>query len=52
METMGAVCTSTATIIGAHIGIGAMSIYLGGTEAQKRKYLPDLAPARRSPPFA
>ena len=26
METMGAVCTSTATTIGAHIGIGAMSI--------------------------
>ena len=37
METMGAVCTSTATTIGADIGIGAMSIYLGGTEAQKRQ---------------
>ncbi len=33
MEVMGGVCTSTATTIGAHIGIGAMSIYLGGNEA-------------------
>ena len=51
METMGAVCTSTATTIGAHIGIGAMSIYLGGTEAQKRKYLPDLATGKKIAAF-
>ncbi len=30
METMGGVCTSTATLIGAHIGIGVMALYLGG----------------------
>ena len=47
METMGGICTSTATTIGAHIGIAAMSIYLGGTEAQKRKYLPDLATGKK-----
>src|SRR5688572_22090217 len=28
MEEVGKVCTSTATILGAHIGIGAMAIYL------------------------
>jgi acyl-CoA dehydrogenase len=51
METMGGVCTSTATTIGAHIGIGAMSIYLGGSEAQKAKYLPDLATGRKLAAF-
>ena len=35
MEEIGRVCTSTATLIGAHIGIGAMAIYMGGSEAQK-----------------
>ncbi len=43
MEELGRVCTSTATNVGAHIGIGAMSIYLDGTEEQKRKYLVPLA---------
>ncbi len=43
MEELGRVCTSTATNVGAHIGIGAMAIYLDGTEAQKRKYLTPLA---------
>ncbi len=43
MEELGRVCTSTATNVGAHIGIGAMAIYLGGTDEQKRKYLTPLA---------
>jgi alkylation response protein AidB-like acyl-CoA dehydrogenase len=43
MEEVGHACASTATIIGAHIGIGAMSIYLDGTEAQKQRYLTPLA---------
>jgi alkylation response protein AidB-like acyl-CoA dehydrogenase len=43
MEEMGRVCSSTATVIGAHIGIGAMAIYLDGTEEQKQKYLVPLA---------
>jgi alkylation response protein AidB-like acyl-CoA dehydrogenase len=42
-EELGRVCTSTGTVIGAHIGIGAMSIYLDGTEEQKQKYLTPLA---------
>jgi acyl-CoA dehydrogenase len=52
METMGAVCTSTATIIGAHIGIGAMAIYLGGNAKQKLKYLTDLATGKKIAAFA
>ncbi len=36
-------CMSTATVIGAHQSIGANSIYLGGSEEQKKKYLVPLA---------
>ncbi len=43
MEELGRVCTSTTTILGAHIGIAAKSIYLGGSEEQKQKYLAPLA---------
>ena len=43
MEELGRVCTSTATNVGAHIGIGAMAIHLGGTDEQKRRYLTPLA---------
>ena len=43
MEELGRICTSTATNVGAHIGIGAMAIHLGGTDEQKRKYLTPLA---------
>ncbi len=43
MEELNRVCPSTATVIGAHTGIGAMAIYLGGTEEQKQKYLVPLA---------
>jgi butyryl-CoA dehydrogenase len=43
MEELGRVCTSTATNVGAHIGIGAMVIYLDGNEEQKQKYLVPLA---------
>jgi alkylation response protein AidB-like acyl-CoA dehydrogenase len=52
MEEMGRVCTSTATLIGAHIGIGAMAIYLGGNEEQKRKYLVPLAQGEKLAAFA
>lgn len=52
MEEIGRVCTSTATNIGAHIGIGAMAIYLDGTEAQKKKYLAPLASGEKIAAFA
>ena len=51
MEELGRVCTSTATNVGAHIGIGAMSIYLDGTEEQKRKYLVPLARGQKLAAF-
>ncbi len=42
-EELGKVCSGTATVIGAHIGISAMSIHLDGTHEQKQKYLVPLA---------
>ncbi len=51
MEILGGVCTSTATTVGAHIGIGAMSIYLGGNEEQRQRWLPDLAAGRKIAAF-
>ncbi len=51
MEELGRVCTSTATNVGAHIGIGAMAIHLDGTEEQKRKYLAPLARGRQFAAF-
>jgi butyryl-CoA dehydrogenase len=43
MEELGRVCTSTATNVGAHIGIGAMVVHLDGTPEQKDRYLTPLA---------
>jgi alkylation response protein AidB-like acyl-CoA dehydrogenase len=52
MEEINHVCGSTATIIGAHTGIGAMAIYLDGTEEQKQKYLVPLAKGEKIAAFA
>jgi len=52
MEELNKVCASTATIIGAHTGIGAMAIYLDGTEEQKQKYLVPLARGEKIAAFA
>ena len=42
-EEIGRGCLSTATFVGAHQSIGANTIYLGGSEEQKKKYLTPLA---------
>ncbi len=52
MEEIGRVCTSTATVIGAHIGIGTMALYLGGTKELKQRYMPDLCAGRKIGAFA
>jgi alkylation response protein AidB-like acyl-CoA dehydrogenase len=52
MEELGRVCTSTVVTVGAHIGIGAMAIYVDGTEAQKNVYLRPLARGEKIAAFA
>ncbi|GAB4531070.1 MAG: acyl-CoA dehydrogenase family protein [Anaerolineae bacterium] len=52
MEELNRVSPSFATVVGAHIGIGAMSIYLDGNEAQKQKYLVPLARGEQIAAFA
>lgn len=45
-------CMSTATFVGAHESIGANAIYIGGSEALKKKYLVPLAEGRMIGAFA
>lgn len=47
MEELDKACPSTSTIVGAHIGIAAMSLYLDGSPDLKRRYLPDLCAGRK-----
>ncbi len=42
VEEIAKVCGSTALGLAAHISLGCGPIYLFGTEAQKKKYLPEL----------
>lgn len=46
VEELNRKCTSTATIISAHAHLCAMSIFLGGNEEQKERYLHDLCAGR------
>ncbi len=51
-EELGRTCSSTMTTFGAHIGIGAMAIYLDGTAEQRAKYLPPLCKGEKLAAFA
>ena len=42
LEEIARACLSTAVVIGGHVSIGTMAIYLGGSEEQKHKFMPDL----------
>ena len=52
LEELGAVNAAYGNLIGAHTGIGAMSIYLGGTKAQKERYMPLLCSGEKIAAFA
>jgi alkylation response protein AidB-like acyl-CoA dehydrogenase len=47
MEEIQRKCASTATIIGAHAQLCAMSIFLSGTDAQKDRYLRQLCEGKK-----
>lgn len=44
-------CMSTATFIGAHQSIGTNAIYLGGSEEQKKKFMPPLTAGEKIAAF-
>ena len=50
-EAMGGACMSTATFVGAHVSIGTNSIYIGGDEELKQKYLPQLTSGEKVAAF-
>ncbi|HEV8669424.1 MAG TPA: acyl-CoA dehydrogenase family protein [Candidatus Limnocylindria bacterium] len=52
LEQFGRTSAAFSNLIGAHTSIGSMSIYLGGTDAQKRRYLPDLTAGRKLAAFS
>ena len=52
LEQFGRASAAFSNLIGAHTSIGSMSIFLGGTEEQKRRYLPDLCAGRRIAAFS
>lgn len=51
-EEIGATHNGFTTLIGAHTGIGTVGIVELGNEAQKNKYLPDMAAGNRIGAFA
>ncbi len=52
LEQFGRTSAAFSNLIGAHTSIGSMSIYLGGTDEQKRRYLPDLTAGRKIAAFS
>ncbi|MGE5680434.1 MAG: acyl-CoA dehydrogenase family protein [Bacillota bacterium] len=50
-EEITRACGSTATLIGAHQSIGTNSIYIGGSEELKEKYLPLLTSGEKLAAF-
>src|SRR5437763_306093 len=52
LEQFGRTSAAFSNIIGAHTSIGSMSIFLGGTEDQKRRYLPDLTTGKKIAAFS
>jgi alkylation response protein AidB-like acyl-CoA dehydrogenase len=51
-EEITRACQSTATFIGAHQSIGTNSIYIGGSEEQKQRFLPDLTSGQKIAAYA
>ncbi|MEK7747541.1 MAG: acyl-CoA dehydrogenase family protein [Nitrospirota bacterium] len=52
LEELSYACASTTVSYGAHMGLAGMSIFLGGTEAQKQKYLTALAGGQKIGAYA
>jgi len=51
-EEVTRACNSTATFIGAHQSIGTNTIFIGGSEEIKKKYIPSLTSGEKIAAFA
>lgn len=51
-EEVSRACLSTASAIGGHVSIGAMAVFLGGNDAQKRRLLPAMCAGEKLAAFA
>jgi butyryl-CoA dehydrogenase len=52
IEEISRACASTGIIVSAHTSLATFPVYKFGTEAQKDRYLPDMASGRRLGAFA
>ncbi|WP_144353175.1 acyl-CoA dehydrogenase [Sporomusa termitida] len=52
IEEISKACAATGVILAVHTSVGTLPIYYFGTEAQKQKYIPDLASGRKIGAFA
>jgi len=52
LEEISRACMSTAAALGGHVSIGAMAVYLGGTEEQKKRLLPSMCAGEKLAAFA
>ena len=52
LEELARACFSTAVVIGGHVSIGAMAVYLGGNEGQKQRLLPAMCAGEKLAAFA
>lgn len=52
LEEFGRAPAAFSNLIGAHTSIGSMSIFLGGSDEQKQRFLPDLTSGRKLAAFS
>ncbi len=52
LEEVGAACGSTSTVLITHVSLGSQTIYHGGSDEQRQRWLPSLATGERIAAFA
>lgn len=52
LEEIGAACGSTSTVLITHVSLGSQTIYHGGSDEQRQKWLPSLASGEKIAAFA
>jgi alkylation response protein AidB-like acyl-CoA dehydrogenase len=52
IEEVGAACGSTSTVLITHVSLGSQTIYHGGSDDQRQRWLPSLATGEKIAAFA